>query len=79
MKVYKENVNEQIDKIIKMLELLKQQNDIMQIDFTAPHIEEIGGNSIYTYGIVKSNFEITYEGEYRKVNNFMEKWKRIDK
>lgn len=79
MQVYKSNVNKQIDEIIKALELLKKQNDIMQIDFTAPHIVEIGGDSMYTYGIIKSNFEITYEGEYRKVNDLMKEWERVDK
>ena len=66
-----------IEEIIKELELLKEQTDVLQIDFEAPHIEEIGGDSFYTYGIVKSKIEITYKDEYRKINDFMSNWEKI--
>lgn len=77
--IYKSNVEEQINKIIGALEILKKQKDIMNIDFIAPHIEEIGGDSFSVYGVLKTSFEITYEGTYKKVNNVMAEWEKIDK
>lgn len=77
--IYRSNVEEKINEIIKVLELLKQQKDIMNIDFIAPHIEEIGGDYYNTYGVLKTSFEITYEGNYKKVNNVMSEWEKIEK
>jgi len=73
----KPSTNDVIDSVIKALELLKKQNDVMEIEFIAPHIEEIGGDAFYNYGVVATSFHITYKGLYQKVNNLMGEWEKI--
>ena len=74
---YKNTKNKTIDEIIKFLEMLKEEEDVMSIDFNAPHIVEIGGDYQYTYGRLESDFTIIYTTEYKKANNFIANWEKI--
>lgn len=69
---------DQIEEVIKALKILKKNKQIAHVDFTAPHIEEIYGDSECSYGILKTSFEITLEGEYCKINSILAEWKKVE-
>lgn len=72
-------IRSEIKKYTEMLRLLEQEHDLLDFTITPPHIEEIGGTPDYIYGVLTAGMQITYKGEYRRVNNIMSQWERIDK
>ena len=72
-------LHQNIEKYIEMLKLLEQEHELIEFNINPPHIEEIGGTPDYVYGILKAGMDITYKGEYRRVNDIMSQWERIDK
>lgn len=61
-----------------MLRLLEQEHELLSFYVIPPHIEECGGTPDYIYGVLKAGMEITYKGDYRRVNNIMSGWERIN-
>lgn len=70
--------NEQI--IDKAIEFLKQVKDVRcNVNVDGPNIEEIFGTPDELYGKVKMNIEITFDDLYKKTNNLLSVWEKVNK
>ncbi len=70
--------NEQI--IDKAIEFLKQVKDVRcNVNVDGPNIEEIFGTPDELYGKVKMNIEITFDDLYKKTNDLLSVWEKVNK
>lgn len=70
--------NEQI--IDKAIEFLKQVKDVRcNVNIDGPNIEEIFGTPDELYGKVKMNIEITFDDLYKKTNDLLSVWEKVNK
>lgn len=70
--------NEQI--IDKMIEFLKQVKDVRcNVNVDGPNIEEIFGTPDELYGKAKMNIEITFDDLYKKTNDLLSVWEKVNK
>lgn len=70
--------NEQI--IDKMTEFLKQVKDVRcNVNVDGPNIEEIFGTPDELYGKAKMNIEITFDDLYKKTNDLLSVWEKVNK
>ena len=70
--------NEQI--IDKTIEFLKQVKDVRcNVNVDGPNIEEIFGTPDELYGKVKMNIEITFDDLYKKTNDLLSVWEKVNK
>lgn len=70
--------NEQI--IDKTIEFLKQVKDVRcNVNVDGPNIEEIFGTPDELYGKAKMNIEITFDDLYKKTNDLLSVWEKVNK
>lgn len=70
--------NEQI--IDKAIEFLKQVKDVRcNVNVDGPNIEEIFGTPDELYGKAKMNIEITFDDLYKKTNDLLSVWEKVNK
>lgn len=70
--------NEQI--IDKAIEFLKQVKDVRcNVNVDGPNIEEIFGTPDELYGKVKMNIEIIFDDLYKKTNDLLSVWEKVNK
>ena len=70
--------NEQI--IDTAIEFLKQVKDVRcNVNVDGPNIEEIFGTPDELYGKVKMNIEITFDDLYKKTNDLLSVWEKVNK
>lgn len=71
------NCEKTIDELI---EFLKQVKDVRcNVNVGGPNIEEIFGTPDELYGKAKMNIEITFDDLYKKTNDLLSVWEKVNK